>query len=307
MHEAAISIIGQIGLEEHFTLDTPGGQLRDNLPKSLAGTILARSRSCGGSAHFAAAIALRLGHRPYVLTNLGEDQNGDVVRRMVASQGYDVDDVRHGRSDYFLTLWIGQARSKALFCQAGDGLTTRDVRNAAPAMAAGKTILFPCGDPDVFELAVDGLRSHCAQLVACPNQLIASNPRLADVLLDGADVLFLNTPEAEACTGTVGLHQILNWFRARHRRADICITQGAKGATLLRATGELVTVPIPAGREPPATVLGAGDMIATAFACFSGQHNPLDALHLAVRAVDDMLRAASAGTSFSEPPLRHQA
>jgi sugar/nucleoside kinase (ribokinase family) len=288
----AISIIGQIGLEEHFTLDPPGGRLRDDSPKSLAGTVLARSRSCGGCAHFAAVTAQWLGHRPDVLANLGEDRDGDAVRRLVAGHGYDVRDMRHGRSDYFLTLWIGPARSKALFCRPGDGLTVQDVRNAASATAADRTILFPCGDPAVFELAVDVLRPHCTQLVACPNQLIASSPRLVGTVLDGADVLFLNTPEAEACTGADGFRRALDWFRNRARKADVCITRGAQGAVLLRADGEFFSVRAPARREQLATALGAGDMLATAFTCFSWQYDPPEALRRAVGAVDDMLRSA---------------
>lgn len=298
----AISIIGQIGLEEHFTLDPPGGRLRDDSPKSLAGTVLARNRSCGGCAHFAAVTAQRLGHHPDVLANLGDDQDGDAVRRMVADHGYYVRDVRRGRADYFLTLWIGPARSKALFCRPGDGLTVQDVRNAVSATAADPTILFPCGDPIVFELAVDVLRPHCTQLVACPNQLIASNPRLVGTLLDGADVLFLNTPEAEACTGTDGFRRALAWFRNRGRKADVCITRGAQGAVLLRADGELVIVPASAGREPLVAALGAGDMLATAFTCFSEQHDPPEALRRAVGAVDDMLHSAPSGTPGQDAP-----
>jgi fructokinase len=210
----------------------------------------------GSPANVAVALA-RLGVDVQLLTALGDDPHGDLVRQHVEASGVVVVAARLPRTAVARATLDASGAATYVFEIAWD---IGEVQSHAAAdwvhIGSIATVLQPGADQIAALVAAH--RGSCP-ISFDPNcrPLLTPEPDLARVeaLVAQCDVVKLSDEDAAFLLPGVPLEEVLRRWRALGPRL-VVVTRGAAGALAL--TDELVEVPVPPG-PPVVDTVGAGD------------------------------------------------
>jgi D-beta-D-heptose 7-phosphate kinase / D-beta-D-heptose 1-phosphate adenosyltransferase len=253
-----------------------------------------RSRERPGGAAMAAALLARDGHEVALVTALGDDEAGALLRRLLAERGVEVIDLGAG----------GTTPEKIRVRADGQVVVRVDRDGPAPAVR-------PPGDA-----AVAALRRAEAVLVSDYGRGVAASPPLrallgaldAPVVWDphprgpapvrGVDLLTPNAAEAARMAGDGDAAGQAERIRSATGARAVAVSLGAQGAVLAGPGRDVVRVP--ARAVVGGDVCGAGDRLAaSAAAALAAGASPADALRAAGRAASALVAAGGAAATFA--------
>ena len=261
--------------------------------------------SCGGKGANQAVMAGRLGARVSIVTKVGQDHLGEIIKKNYAEMGVDsryiftTAETSSGVAPIFVD---DEGRNLLVYIPGANMLLSpQDVDRAAERIAAADVLICQLEIPlETSQRALQIGRENNVRTILNP----APGRSLGRELLELCDVVAPNETETEIITGlTVDTEEQIAAAGRRLRGMGcdvVIITLGQRGAMLV--SGER-TVHVPAEKTEAVDTTGAGDAFIGSFAFFLAQGRPLEesvrrANAIAARSV------AKVGTQVSFPRAR---
>jgi ribokinase len=248
------------------------------LPK-MGETLLGRyfHMSCGGKGANQAVMAGKLGAQISIVTKVGQDHLGEIIRKNYDEMGVD--------STYIFTstetssgvapiLVDDEGRNLLVYIPGANMLLSpEDVQRAAERIAEANVLVCQLEIPlESTRRALQIAREHNVRTIFNP----APGQSLSSELLKLCDVVVPNETETEIITGLpVDTEQQIEAAGRRLREmgcAVAVITLGQRGAVLVSEKG---TEHFPAEKTEAADTTGAGDAFVGSLAYFLAQGRPL--------------------------------
>ena len=228
--------------------------------------------ACGGKGANQAIAASRAGARTAFVGAVGRDSAGDTLRAAMVA---DRVDVRHlatvDRPTGRALIGVSDDAENLIIVVPGanHALSTTDIDAARDVLARAKVVLVQLEIRlEVVQRAVES---------AGPDTLVVVNPapaaQLPDELLAHVDVITPNEHEERLLGGASSL--------LSRGVGAVVVTEGARGARLVRTTGEQRIAPYPV---TPVDTTGAGDAFCGALSARLAQGGGMAALPEALRA-----------------------
>src|SRR3989339_1316144 len=221
--------------------------------------------SAVGNAGNAAVSAARLGLKTALVTNVGDDREGEDCLSVLKKEKIDPSFIKineNAKTNYHYVLWYGAERTILMKHQ--------DYKYTLPEIGNPKWIYFSSVNETAFPFHLqlaDYLDSH-------PDTKLAFQPGKFEIklgkeklerLYKNADLFFCNVEEAAKILGTESL-EIKNLLTGMHNLGPktVVITDGPKGAYAYDGT-DMWFVPCYPDPAPPVSRTGAGDAFASTF------------------------------------------
>jgi len=233
-------------------------------PEAGADALVDQAVSLPGGTTTNTAVALaRLGARVAIAAAVGDDAEGDTIRRALAAEGVDAAwlTTRPGeRTDHSTVIVSADPLDRTIFWQRGAELKRGD-RLPVEAILGHDAVVLDVADPALRRFLLD-LPAHTlprTRLVGTVTYLLAGAIPDALALALRHDVIVGNEREMLALTGTWTVSDATAALRARMRGENLraaVITRGADGCRIVTEEGRWR---VPAFSVPVVDPTGAGD------------------------------------------------
>ncbi|HET6698825.1 MAG TPA: ribokinase [Nocardioidaceae bacterium] len=250
----------------------------------------------GGKGVNQALAAARAGADVTMLGAVGDDAHGAAVRRLLASQGVDVDglgivEVRTGTAHITVD---GHGRNSIVVVPGANGAVGGLTERRRAAIEAADVLLLQLELPiEVVVEAALHARTVGTRVVLTPAPVVP----VPDQLLGALDLLVPNEHEAALLTATDSAAESARALVSRGVDAA-AVTRGEEGVYYLDQHGELA---VPARRVPVIDTTGAGDTFVGCLAVAVAEGRPMpEALRWATTAAALSVQRFGASTSMPE-------